>query len=326
MNKKFSNISEVSVFVCIVGLCIYLAFFIFLPAVSQNYLEYVRLGNESVEVTAEITKIDEDQDSDGDSDYDIFVTYTYEGEKYSNVYYDRVGAEPEYGEKIMVQIDPQNPSNVRETTSSVNWKIYGFPLMCIAGLWIFSSQLYEMIMAKKTEDIWQEFYHTKYLQCDIIKQELIKTGKSEKKCNALFSAVLFALAIFGSIFGTCIYGNSTFGIFLAVPHGIVMLIYIMKMAIICYPKESEEIHLIKNTIHKVEIDNDGSDLKKIIFSGGYAWDAKERVLVDFSEIHWYYVDKKRLDIPVYIALNENKQIQRIFNAKKYEFQSDSLNP
>lgn len=64
------------------------------------------------EVTAEITRIEEDRNVNGDLEYRAYVSYTYDGTDYEDVYLDFFSNSMREGDKITLFCDPKEPEEV----------------------------------------------------------------------------------------------------------------------------------------------------------------------------------------------------------------------
>lgn len=64
------------------------------------------------EITAEITRIEEDRNVNGDLEYRAYVSYTYDGTDYEDIYLDFFSNSMREGDEITLFCDPEEPEEV----------------------------------------------------------------------------------------------------------------------------------------------------------------------------------------------------------------------
>ena len=214
---------------------------------------------------------------------------------------------------MRVKIDPKNPLNVQNRNNM------GIAVCTVlvgeVGLLCFQTSLFDEIISKKTEESRQRFYNTKYLWTEGVKKEIREMNKNERLYAKIF-AVIWALLMFT---GACIcfwwIKNMTVGIMISSLYGIALLFSVANIPAV---EKCEKITFIKTEIKAIKTDDDGGELEEISFSNGIVWKARKGKLVGFTGIVWSsYIELKCTDVPVYIAIDEKRRIQRIFHGKKY---------
>ena len=119
----------------------------------KKYKEYKYYKDNSVPVTATISKIEERTDSDDDTYYIGYVSYSYKEETFNDVYWKRVGSNS-LGDKVSILIGRDNPRYIFHGETG----LYIFIIACC--LLVIMLNLLTKIVHKKIPDDTECYYIT----------------------------------------------------------------------------------------------------------------------------------------------------------------------
>ncbi|MBR7179024.1 MAG: DUF3592 domain-containing protein [Oscillospiraceae bacterium] len=101
------------------GIFLALGILVLLAGVFLSW-RYSRIEDELVSVQAVIERIDVTHRGD-DTDHDVYVSYSYRGENYDNIRLNQYASSMDVGERITLQIHPDNPA---EPVSNNGWILF----------------------------------------------------------------------------------------------------------------------------------------------------------------------------------------------------------
>ncbi len=167
---------------------------------ALNVHEYLRLEETAAAVTAKVTKKTEGSDGNGDPTYTMYITYSYNGVTYHDVYYQTFISDNLFGKTLTVEIDPENPRNLRPDKDlmlvlgpilTTMW--LGFLLLLV----LCCSRAWGLDVARKS---WNKIYNSPILSLEAIRHDLNENAVQEQKFAVrifwFLSALLLAVSVF----------------------------------------------------------------------------------------------------------------------------------
>ncbi len=97
---------------------------------AKDTIFYLSERNDTTQVTATVTDIEETSGVDSSIDYDVYVSYVYNNHSYKNIYWRTVGSKNEYslGEVVDVNIFCSKPNDIVDP-GFANYIGWIFPLI-----------------------------------------------------------------------------------------------------------------------------------------------------------------------------------------------------
>ena len=283
----------------------------------KDYDEFSRLESSAVKVTATITSIEVVNDVD-DSGYETYITYEYNGTKYTDIKYKKLYTQPSYGEKVTVEIDPQNPARLRPLDSGITQIVMcGLSYIFIAYLLTLTASK-KIIYNKEKTDNWKNIYNSEYINVEIIKRDIANFKKNEKnlllKCSIIIVALLFCVSI------VYCFINKTFTAILSIIPIMILYLGLIYITFVRYSKLIGKCWVEKDILieKKQEYVGVGENTEKTevwVFKNSGDWipieesfvSLKDQTLSDFSLYSEFYLAKEL-----------GKGIIRVFDAKEFK--------
>ncbi len=148
----------------------------FLFGTIVYYIHDKEFRSRAVEVDAVISNIEEYKDSDGDTTHSVSVSFDYGGKSYENVKINFYYAGMKEGKTIEILCDPDNPTKIGSTTSSVIL-IVALSIFAVAFSGFGIAGIVRAIKEKDTYKQLPNTGHTIYATVD----EIIKSAEKNAK-------------------------------------------------------------------------------------------------------------------------------------------------
>lgn len=91
---------------------------------------YLSESNNTTQIEATVTLIDETSDVDSGSEYKIYVSYEYDNKSYKDIYWRTVGSKSKYsvGDNVNINVFNSKPSDIKDL-GGLNYIGWAFPLL-----------------------------------------------------------------------------------------------------------------------------------------------------------------------------------------------------
>lgn len=280
---------------------------------AEKYDEYYRLEDTCVTVIAKITSMKEKDDGDGGTDYVTYITYSYNGATFRDVKYKTFGSDKHYGEQVQIEIDPQNPAHLRPDHSGKTQIVLG-GLIILIGSIVATVTTTNFLTARKVENNWIETYATPYLNTRVVQIDLDCENHYKKHYSMIISSGFFALIL--SFLAHNYVETKT--VTASIAYGITLLIFLAFSFVyfILHNGTQSEIYLITDKLLSIKTEED-SDGNKTDVWAFYCCDRWIPNPWRFVSLTGRTLSNMHVGSVVYIALNRNKEIERVFDAKEF---------
>lgn len=275
--------------------------------------EYYDLKDRCVSVEAIITNIEETKNVDDETEYDVYVSYRYNGRKYSNVFYQTYRKEVESGEKVDIEIDPEDPKQVLPKDSgnfSYIFGIVGLCVICYCGVMFVSNAL----AMGKTKKNWKFVYASPYLTSQMVQkdvnQEWYYTNQYTVWSVGIIAAFLVIRGIINYYYTSSPTASFAYGIVLLVLVFLTYRNYKAKKILL------KKIELVYSKLLQIRVDSDidGNDTTTWVLSWCEDWIPRKNQLVTMTN---KTLTSFNVGDSLIVAVDGKRQVQRVFDAKEF---------